>query len=46
MSINKISQEKRLEVLIRLLKNNESLETACSKSAVKIEVAKKFLAAS
>ncbi|UFH58414.1 hypothetical protein [Sulfurovum mangrovi] len=44
MSIKNISYERRLEVLIRLLNNHESLETACSKSAVKIEDAKKFLA--
>ena len=46
MSIKNISQEKRLEVLVRLLKNDESFETACSKSAVKVEDAKRFLAAS
>lgn len=46
MFIKNISQEERLKVLIRLLKNNETLETACSKSSVKVEDAKKFLAKS
>ena len=44
MSINTISKDKRLEVLVRLLKNNESFEIACSKSALTINEAKSFLA--
>ncbi|MFT7880566.1 MAG: hypothetical protein ABXS91_09270 [Sulfurimonas sp.] len=44
MSINTISKETRLEVLVRLLDNNESFEDACSKSAVTTEEAKQFLA--
>ncbi|MBD3791575.1 MAG: hypothetical protein IE918_05395 [Campylobacterales bacterium] len=44
MSIKNISKETRVKVLIRLLKNNESFEDACSKSALSIKEAKQFLA--
>jgi hypothetical protein len=45
MSINtiKISQIIKLEVLIRLLKNNELFDVACSKSGLSISNAKKLL---
>ena len=43
MSINNISTETRLEVLVRLLKNNEPFDIACSKSGLAINNAKKLL---
>jgi len=44
MSVNNISKDDRLKVLVRLLKSNESFETACSKSAISQTEAKKLLA--
>ena len=44
MSINNITKEEKLEVLIRLLKSNESFETACSKSGLNKTDAKNLLA--
>jgi len=44
MSINNIPKEKKLEVLIRLLKSNESFDTACSKSGLNKSDAKNLLA--
>jgi hypothetical protein len=45
MSINQkmISENDRLNVLIRLLKNNELLATACSKSGLSISNAQQLL---
>ena len=45
MSINttEISQIIKLKVLIRLLKNNELFDVACSKSGLSIHNAKKLL---
>ena len=43
MSINNLSKINRLKVLIRLLKNNESFDIACSKSGLAINDAKKLL---
>lgn len=42
--VKHISQETRLKVLIRLLKNNEIFDIACSKSGLAIKDAKKLLA--
>ena len=42
--VNHISKETRLKVLIRLLKNNELFDTACSKSGLAIKEANKLLA--
>ena len=44
MSILNITQEKKVEVLLRLLKSNESFETACSKSGLHKSEAKNLLA--
>ena len=43
MSINNISKNTRLKVLIRLLNDNEQFNIACSKSGLSINVAKKLL---
>jgi len=43
MSVNNISKDTRLKVLIRLLKDNEQFNIACSKSGLSINVAKKLL---
>ena len=44
MSILNITKEEKLEVLIRLLKSNESFENACSKSGLKTTDTKNLLA--
>ena len=44
MSILNITKEEKLEVLIRLLKSNESFEIACSKSGLSSSDAKNLLA--
>ena len=44
MSIRNITKEKKLEVLIRLLKSNENFENACSKSGLSKHTAKNLLA--
>ena len=44
MSINNITNKKKLEVLIRLLKSNESFDTACSKAGLHKSDAKNLLA--
>ena len=43
MTINHISRPTRLKVLIRLIKDNELFNIACSKSGLSINVAKKLL---
>jgi hypothetical protein len=43
MSVNNISKDTRLKVLLRLLKDNEQFHIACSKSGLSINIAKKFL---
>jgi len=43
MSIHNISIKTRLKVLIRLLRNNELFDVACSKSGLAINDAKKLL---
>lgn len=43
MFINNISTKTRLKVLVRLLKNNEPFDIACSKSGLAIKNAKKLL---
>jgi hypothetical protein len=43
MSMNHISEHFRLEVLIRLLKDDEQFTIACSKSGLPINIAKKLL---
>lgn len=43
MSINNISEHSRLKVLIRLLKDNEQFNIACSKSGLSITIAKQLL---
>jgi hypothetical protein len=43
MSINNISEHSRLKVLIRLLKDNEQFNIACSKSGLSIFSAKQLL---
>ncbi|WP_373033526.1 hypothetical protein [Sulfurovum sp.] len=43
MSVNNISKDTRLKVLIRLLKDNEQFNIACSKSGLSMNVAKKLL---
>ncbi len=43
MSIIDIKQTEKVKVLLRLLDNNENIETACSKSGLNVEVTKKFL---
>ncbi len=44
MSIINITKKEKLEVLLRLLKANESFENACSKSGLKTDEAKNLLA--
>ena len=44
MSITHIKTNKKIEVLLRLLKNNESLEDASSKAGLNIEETKYKLA--
>jgi hypothetical protein len=44
MSKNNISEYTRLKVLIRLLKNDELFDIACSKSGLALNDAKKLLA--
>ena len=43
MSIIDIKQTEKVKVLLRLLDNDETIETACSKAGLNIEVTKKFL---
>ncbi len=43
MSIINIKQTQKVKVLLRLLDNNESIETACSKAGLNVEVTKTFL---
>jgi len=43
MSIHDISIKTRLKVLIKLLRNNELFDIACSKSGLAIKDAKKLL---
>jgi len=42
--VNNISKETKLKVLIRLLKNNELFDIACSKSGLAFNDAKMLLA--
>ena len=43
MSITKIAQTKKVKVLLRLLDNNENIETACSKAGLNVKLTKTFL---
>ena len=43
MTINHISRDTRLKVLMRLLKDNEQFNIACSKSGLSLHTAKKLL---
>ncbi|MCD6190839.1 MAG: hypothetical protein J7K14_04770 [Sulfurimonas sp.] len=43
MSIRNVKQTEKVKVLLRLLDNNENIETACSKAGLNIEVTKTFL---
>lgn len=43
MSINNISQNTRFQVLIRLLKDDEHFNIACSKSGLSINIAQQLL---
>ncbi|MDY0194959.1 MAG: hypothetical protein RBR33_02730 [Sulfurovaceae bacterium] len=43
MSIHNISIKTRLKVLVRLLRNNELFDVACSKSGLAINDAKRLL---
>ena len=43
MSIIDIKQTQKVKVLLRLLDNNENIETACSKAGLNVEVTKTFL---
>jgi len=43
MSIKDIKQTEKVKVLLRLLDNQESIEIACSKAGLNVEVMKKFL---
>ncbi|WP_309496606.1 hypothetical protein [Sulfurovum sp.] len=43
MSINNIPENTRLKVLIRLLKDDEQFNIACSKSGLSINIAQQFL---
>jgi hypothetical protein len=43
MTINHITRDTRLKVLMRLLKDNEQFNIACSKSGLSIHTAKKLL---
>ena len=44
MSIRKITQNEKHEVLIRLLMSNENFDSACSKSGLSLQTAKNLLA--
>ena len=43
MSIIDIKQTEKVKVLLRLLDNNENIETACSKAGLNVEITKTFL---
>ena len=43
MSIKDIKQTEKVKVLLRLLDNQEDVETACSKAGLNVEVTKTFL---
>jgi len=43
MSIIDIKQTEKVKVLLRLLENDENIETACSKAGLNVEVTKTFL---
>ena len=43
MSIKNIKQTEKVKVLLRLLDNNENIETACSKAGLNVAVTKTFL---
>ena len=43
MSIIDIKQTEKVKVLLRLLDNQENMETACSKAGLNVEITKKFL---
>jgi len=43
MSINNIPKHTRIKVLIRLLKDNEQFNIACSKSGLSINIAQQLL---
>ncbi|MDA3908699.1 MAG: hypothetical protein PF437_06385 [Sulfurimonas sp.] len=43
MLTRKITQTQRVKVLLRLIDNQENIETASSKAGLNIEAAKKFL---
>ena len=43
MSIKDIKQTEKVKVLLRLLENDEKIETACSKAGLNIEVTKTLL---
>ena len=43
MSIKNIKQTEKVKVLLRLLDNNENIETACSKAGLNVELTKTFL---
>ena len=43
MSTINIKQTEKVKVLLRLLDNNENIETACSKAGLNVELTKTFL---
>ena len=43
MSIKNTNQTEKIKVLFRLLENEESIEIACSKAGLNLEVTKEFL---
>ncbi len=43
MSIKDIKQTEKVKVLLRLLNNQENMETACSKAGLNIKLAKTLL---
>ncbi|MCD4668129.1 MAG: hypothetical protein K8R44_06020 [Sulfurimonas sp.] len=43
MSIKDIKQTEKVKVLLRLLDNQENIETACSKAGLNVELTKTFL---
>jgi len=43
MSIIDIKQTEKVKVLLRLLDNDETIETACSKAGLNVAETKKFL---
>lgn len=43
MSIINITQTEKVKVLLRLLDNNETIETACSKAGLNVKLTKAFL---